>query len=339
MPPGLGGTGWLAITLETTMGTYLPPTTSGTVWVPILSEDFRYREDKYFSPQIRQQTIVSDSVQSFYHIEGDIRMEADPQFLPYFLHCSRHNIVKDAATYVGDSLISYKYTPSSAGSATTAASGAVQRTASITIVRSGIGFGYAGCVMGGYEFSIDNGVLMVTFNGFGLSEATPGGLGSPAWVDSNLFGAAAHTVYVDAAGTAPAFTTPDLNFNGFTFRSNFNASAQNRLTPSRAATYIAYGETEATYSTELDFVSKTEYDNMKNNVGRSVRLESLRGNTTYALAAEAFRVSINRSVYNEYPVNLGAMGDLVMASVEGRAIGIAGGDAYSIEVKTPTNIA
>lgn len=336
MPAGLGGGGWLAIKLETTMGTYLPPTTAGTIWVPILSEDFRYREDKYFSPQIRQQTIVSDVEQSFYHIEGDIRMEVDPNFLPYFLYCSRHIIVKDAATYTP--LISYKFSPGSQGSAS-AGTGANPRTASITIVRNGIGFGYAGCVMGGYEFTIDNGVLMVTFNGFGLSEATPAGLGTPAWIDPNLFGAAAHTVYVADADVAPTFGASDVNFDGLTFNANFNAAAQNRLVPSRAATYISYGETEATYSTSLDFVNKTEYDNMKNAVTRAVKLESLKpGGSTFATADQGFRITVNRSVYNEYPVNLSGMGDLIMANIEGRAIGIAGGTAYDIEVLSTADI-
>jgi len=331
MPAGLGGGGWLAIKHEATMGTYLPPTTAGTVWVPILSEDFRYREDRYFSPQIRQQTIVSDAQQSFYHIEGDIRMEVDPTFMPYFLHCCRHNITNPAGVY--------GYAPSSAGSASTAATGLVPRTASITIVRNGIGFGYAGCVFGGYEFTIDNGVLVCTLNGFGLSETTPGGLGSPAWIQPVLFGAAAHSVYVDTAGLTPAFATADLNYNGFTFTSNFNASAQNRLTSSRAATYIAYGETEATYSTELDFVDKTEYTNMVANTFRAIKLESLKGGATFATATTAFKIEIFNSTYTEYAVNLAGMGDLIMATSEGRAVGIAGGDAYKISVKTPTTIA
>lgn len=334
MPAGLGGGGWLAITLETTMGTYLPPTTAGTVWVPILTDSFMYREDKYFSPQIRQQTIVSDVKQSYYHIEGDIRMEADPNFLPYFMHCSRHTITKTGAgPYV------YKYAPSSAGSATTAASGAVSRTASITIVRNNIGFGYAGCVAGGYEFTIDNGVLVVTFNMLGLSQVTPGGLGTPAWVDPNLLGAAAHTVFVDAAGVTPAFATPDLNFNGYTFSSNFNASAQNRLTPSRAATYIAYGETEANYTTELDFVDKTEYNNFENATTRAIRMASLNGGSTLAAATSGVQIDVNRSAYETYDVALGGMGDLIMAGVTGRAIGIAGGDAYAISVKSAASIA
>lgn len=324
----------MAISLEAVMGTYQNPATSGTLWTPILSEDLRYREDKYFSPQIRQTTIVSDVEQSFYHVEGDIRFEVDPQFIPYPLYCSRHTITKTgvAAPFV------YKFVPSNAGSASSASGATNPKTASVTIVRNGIGFGYAGVVFGNWEFTIDNGVLVATASAFGLSEEAPSALGTPAWVDSKLFGASAHTVYVDAAGTAPAFATPDLTFNGFTFRANYNPSAQNRLTPSRAATYIAYGETEATYSTELDFLNRTEYDNMKSATRRAVRLESLRGGSTFAGATSAFRISINNSVYNEYPVSLSGMADLVMASVEGRAIGIAGGNPYSIEVKTDADI-
>jgi hypothetical protein len=261
-------------------------------------------------------------------------MEVDPNFLPYFLYCSRHVITKDAVTLTPN--IVYKFAPGSQGSAS-AGTGANPRTASITIVRNGIGYGYAGCVMGGYEFTIDNGVLLVTFNAFGLSQETPAGLGTPAWIDPVLYGAASHAVYVDAAGTGPTFATPDLNFNGFTFTNTFNAAAQNRLTPSRAATYISYGETEATYSTELDFVDKTEYNNMEAASKRAVRLESIKG-STWATADSGVRININNSVYNTYTVNLGGMSDLIMATVEGRAIGIAGGDAYSIEVQTTADI-
>jgi hypothetical protein len=335
MPAGLGGGGWLAISLEAVMGTYQDPSTAGTVWVPILSEGLEYNEDKYFSPQIRQQTIVSDVAQSYYHVEGDIRMEVDPQFEPYFLHCSRHLITKTGTTPA----ITYKYVPSQAGSATTVASGAFSRTASITVVRNGIGFGYAGCVVRGYEYTLDNGVLMVTWRVIGLSEVDPTALGTPAWTNPNLFAAAAHSVYVAAAATSPTYAANDTNHNGFTFDVNFNGEAQNRIVPDRAATYISYGETEATYNTELDFINKTEYNNMKNNTTRALRLESLRGGASFALATQAHRINMNRTVYNTYPVALESMGGLIMAGVTGRVLGIAGGDPYSIEVKTATDIA
>lgn len=324
MPAGLGGGGWIAVSIETVPGVYQDPSTVGTVWVPILSETLEYREDRYFSPQIRQQVIVSDVAQSYYHVEGDIRMEVDPNFEPYFMTATRHTTTFAAGVY------------SSVPSAEAAV--AAGKTLSITIVRNGVGFGYAGCVVGSREYTIDNGVLVSTCNIFGLSEAAPGALGVPAWVDPHLFSAAGHSVYVAASGLAPVFAAADVNFNGFTFTINHNPTAENRLVASRAATYIAFHETEVTYSTELDFNDRTEYNNMVAATTRALRFESLRGGATFAAAAEAFRITAYRTVYNTYNVGLGAMADLIMAAVEGRAIGIAGGSAYRIECKSAATL-
>src|SRR3989337_1040126 len=203
MPAGLGGAGWLAIIFEATMGTYLAPTEVGTVWVPILDESLAYQEDKYYSPQIRQQTIVSEQKQSYYSVAGDVRLQA--------------------------------------GSAAITAGSSGAKTASITVVRNGIGFGYAGCVLGGYSFSVEEGVLIMTMNILGLSEETPGGLGSPAWTDPEIFGADAHSIYLDTAGVAPAFAgAVETNFHGFEFSVDFNAEAQNRIRADREASYIRY---------------------------------------------------------------------------------------------------
>lgn len=335
MPAGLGGGGYLALTLETAMGTYLPPTTAGTVFVPILSETLNYTEDAYYSPAIKQQTIESSREQGYYHVEGDVVMEVDMDFLIYFLYCSRHTITKSGA-----GPYTYTFVPSQAGSASTAASGAVPRTASLSVIRNGVGFGYGGCVVNTWEFTIDNGILRCSMGILGLSEATPGGLGSPAWTAPGLFGAAAHSIYVDAAGLTPAFATPDTTFNGFTANLNYNGAAQNRINAARSASYISFGQTEATYNTELDFLSKAEYDNFKNNTRRAVKLESLFGGATYALATEAFQLIFYNSAYDAYPVNLPGMGDLIMASgVNGRALALAGGSPYQIGVKSAVSVA
>src|SRR4051812_12231736 len=118
MPAGLGAAGWMALCFETVMGTYLPPTTAGTVWVPILSESLAYTEDAYYSSQIRQQTVESSREQGYYHVEGDVVMEFDANYLPYLLYASRHSITKSGA-----GPYTYGFTPSQAGAATTAASG------------------------------------------------------------------------------------------------------------------------------------------------------------------------------------------------------------------------
>ena len=325
----IGATGAVGIALESTMGTYVAP----TVWVPILEESFVYTEDKYYSQQLRQQATDSDVKPSYYHIEGDIRMEVDVNFLPYFLMCSRHAITKTGAgPYV------YKYTPTAVGGTSTAASGMVQRTASITILRNtGSLFGYTGCTMGGYEFTIENGVLIVNFTAIGLGEEN--GSGTPSWIAPSLFGADSHTIYVDAAGTAPTFATPSNDFNGYTFRANHNAEAQNRIRPQRSASYVKFGKTDFELESELDFINKTEYDNFKAATVKAFKMESLIGGATFALATQAVRLQQNRVAYDAYDVALPGIGDIVMAGFTGHGLNIVGGDAYSIEVKSPVNIA
>jgi hypothetical protein len=334
MPAGLGGSGYLAIKHETTMGTYLPPTTAGTLFVPILSESLQYTEDKYYSEQIRQQVIESEQKQSYYHVEGDITMEVDTAFLPYFLYCSRFNITKTGAS----SPWTYKYTPSTTGSATTAAGTTTRKTASISVFRNGVGFGYAGCVVGGWEFSIEDGVLRVTMNVLGLSEATPGAPGTPTWTAAKLLGADAHQVSVDTSSITPAFATPATDFNGYTVNINHNPEAQNRIVRARSASYISYGKTEATLETELDFVDKTEYDNFKNSTKKAYRLESIGDGAAYAASVDALRIDFNRASYDSYELGLGGMEELIMASVNARALGIAGGDALVVECKSTLDI-
>lgn len=334
MPAGLGGAGYLAFTFEAVVGTYLPPTTAGTVFIPILSESLHYVEDKYYSEQIRQQTIDSDVKSSYYHVEGDIVMEADAAFLPYLLYCSRHSITKTGAADPW----TYDFIPSQAGSSSTAASGAVARTCSLSVIRNGIGFGYGGCIMNTIEATIENGVLRFSFGVLGVNEQQPGGLGTPVWVQPELFGADAHSVFVAASAVSPTFGAASTDFNGFTANFNYNAEAQNRIVANRGASYISYGKTEAGYSTELDFVSRAEYDNFKAATTRAVRLESVRPSGTFAASTEGVQITFNRSAYDSYDVGLGGIGDLIMAATTGHALGIAGGNPYQITVKSGATI-
>lgn len=330
---GLGGLNSVYIILEATYGTYLDPSNSGGVWMPILSENLKYTEDKYYSPQIRETTIVSDVKQSFYHVEGDIEFEVDAHYLPYFLYASRHTVTKTGSTPTW----TYTTVPSNFGSAYP---GGSARGLSITVDRNGNGFGYSGCVVGQWTFTIDGGVLKCTASIQGLAEQLPASLGTTSWIAPSLFGADAHSIYVDTAGTAPTFATPSTNFNGFTATLNYNASAENRIRPARSAAFIKYGETEATFQTELDFLTRTEYDNMVAATTRAVRLESNKpgGAGTFAAATEAMRLDFNRTSYDAYEVDTPGMGDLVMANVTGRALGIAGGNAFQIVCKSTINL-
>lgn len=339
MPAGIGASGYLALTFETSPGSYLPPTTAGTVFIPILSESLVYTEEKYYSQAIRQQTIDNDAKNSYYHVEGNVTYEVDAQFEVYWLYISR---MVPAKTGAGPFV--YTFVPAATGSAPVAGdtvTGATnRRTASLTVIRNGVGFGYAGCTVGNHAYTVEDGVLRHSMDIMGLSETTPGGLGTPTWVAPNLFGADAHVVSVDAAGLTPAFATPALNFNGFTLNINDNPAPQNRITNSRAAQYISYGFTDLTIDTELDFLTKVEYDAFKAVTKRAIKLESVPAQGNYAAATNnAFQAIVYNSVYDTYTVGLGSAPDLIMAGTSMRGLAIAGGNAYQIGVKSAAVIA
>jgi hypothetical protein len=285
-------------------------------------------EDRYFSPQIREDTIVSDVKQGFYHIEGDVEMEVDVNFLPYLLFCTRHT--PSFATGV------YTFVPSDAGSTSTAASGMVQRTASITIERNDIEFGYSGCTLGSLRFFIDGGVLKFGARLIGEKDNTASG-DTPTWAAPSLFGADSNQILVGASSITPTLAQV-VDFNGFEFEANFNAEAQNRIRPDRSASYVSFGETEISLDTELDFIDKTEYNLFVATTQKSVQLLSLIGGASFAAATQAVELTTYRGVYETYDLGLAGLGDLIMAGVTMRGIGIAGGDGYRIRVKSPVTI-
>jgi hypothetical protein len=330
----IAGNGAVWVGLEPTYGTPVDPTDSGVgVWVPIISESLAYTEDKYYTPQIRNSAISSDVEQAPYHVAGDIVMEVDANYLPYFLYASRHTVVK-----TGTGPFVYTATPTNIGATYP---GGAARGLSIVAVRNHIGFLYSGCVVGQWAYTIENGVLRVTMSMMGLAEAdtsTADPTSTESWIDASLFGAASHSIYVDDAGTSPTFASPDLTFNGYTFTANYNCTPQNRLTSSRSATYVAYGETEATYDTELDFTSKAEYNNMKDNTLRAIKMESLKGDTTFATADEANQIIAYKTSYSTYEVGLSGIGDLLMARVNGRSLGLAGGVPFQLVSKSAADI-
>lgn len=332
----IGGAGAVYVGIESAYGTPNDPAAAGVgTWVPVLNESLVYTEpNRYYSEQIRQEAIHSDVKQSYYHVEGDIVMEVDAHFMPYFLTASRTTVVK-----TGAGPYTYTVTPSKKGSTYP---GGTAKGISIGIIRNGVGFLYVGCVVNQFAFTVEDGVLRCTLSILGLKEQSfVAGSATPAWIAPSLFGADAHAVYVDTSGLTPAFAAPDATFNGYTNTINNNGEPQNRLTRDRSASYIKYGITELSYDTELDFVSRAEYDNFVAANFRAIRFESIKpGGTggTYGAATEAFRITNYKTVYNTYEVDLGGMGDLVMARVNGRAIGITGGSGYKIECLSTVNL-
>ena len=213
----IGAAGAVYVGIETTYGTPNDPAAGGTgTWVPILNESLVYTEpNRYYSEQIRQEAIHSDVKQSYYHVEGDIQIEVDAHFLPYFLTASRHTVVKTGA---GPYL--YSVTPSKKGSTYP---GGTAKGISIGIIRNGVGFLYVGCVVPQFAFTLEDGIAKCTLSILGLKEQNfVVASATPTWIVPSLFGADAHGIYVDASGLTPAFATLDATFNGYTQTINHN---------------------------------------------------------------------------------------------------------------------
>lgn len=336
MAAGLGAGGAVGIALETAAapGTWVTP----AIWVPVKEENFTYNEDRYFSDAIRQQTISQAAKQGFYHIEGNLNMEVDTRSLPYFLHASRLGVTKTGAS----SPFTYLYKPSSGATIPS-----TNRTCSITILRNGQWFGYAGCVIGSFDLTVDGGVLMFNItNLLGTTDVPQATITStppvPSFTTPQLLGAAAHSIALGdgaltsapAGSSAMAGTTVSNKFNGFTFTNNDNAEAQNRINQARSAAYISFGITEPQVSASLDFDSRTDYDHFVATDSKRLQFISQNG------AADKVVVNIYNSVFDEYPVSLGGWGDIIMADSVLRVISSGGTNpAFDINVLSSTDLA
>lgn len=332
---GVGGANALYVTKEAVYGTYQDPSGATGSWSPFLSETIDYTEAKYYSQQIRQQLIDSDVKPGPYHVAGSIVMEVDCNYLPYFLYASRHTVVKTGAAppYL------YTATPATFGSSYPAG---VNPGVSLTMIRNAVGFGYSGCVVTQWVWAINNGVLEVTMDILGLAEQVPVALGTPTFIAPSIYGEDAHTIFTDASGVAPAFGAGgDNTFNGFSATFNYNGAPQNRIRPQRSASFISYGKTDYSYATQLDFLDRTEYNNMVNSTTKAIQFQSITpgGATgTWAAATEGVRITMRRSNYDTYVVNTPAIQDLVMAAVSGHGLAQTGAAAYTIEVKSNLSI-
>ena len=326
--PGIGATGFVGLAFETTKGTYVAP----YVHIPVLSESLKYTEDKYYSQQLRQEVVDAEVKPGYYHIAGDIEMEVDPHYIPYFLYASRHVIAK-----AGGGPYTYDFTPTTSGSSSTDSGTTTAKTLSILCVRNGVGFGYTGCVVSQFSFTIDGGVLKVTMSILGEAEAeqTPS---SPSWLAAELFGADSHSVYVAASGVSPSWAAAADGFNGFTFMVNHNAEAQNRIKPQRSASYIKYGKTDIEIDSELDFLDRADYDKFVTSQTAAFKLESTVGGGSYSGATAGILLQANRCAYDTYDINVGSIDAIIMGGFKGHGLVQVGGDPYIIQVKTPTNV-
>lgn len=308
MSVGLGGGGFLGIAIETTPGTYLAP----TKFVPIQNETLQYMQETIWRRPIRQSVDIIGAVDGDVHVEGDIEMEAFEDVVAVMLYAARTTQQKTGTT-------NFTYVFKGSAAATPV------KTLSITIVRNGIVYGYTGCVLSSFTFSIEDGLLMFKCAILGLDEAVQS-VPTPTWTAQTPFGAGKYSVEIPTA-------TPVTDTDNFEFEVDDNGEPQFRLkNTGRGAQFIAFGERSVTLSVERDFESRADYDAFKALTSQSITMTASKGvNNSIALLIPA-------SIKDEYEVGLEGEGDLVRAKVKYNGVIDGSGDAYTITVKCQEDI-
>jgi|SRR5690349_2107439 len=306
MAPGIGASGLLGVAIETTPGTYLAP----TKYVPFMKETLKYDQATDWRRPIRQSPDVIGAVAGDSYIKGDIDMEALHDCVPYFLYATRNTVVK-----TGAGPFVYTCTPSAVAIPV--------KTLSITVLRNGVVFGYTGCVVGGFTFSIDKGKLMFKPEIVGRDEAVQSAP-TATWPTSVPFGAGSYSLQIPTASQV-------FDADTFEFKVDDKAEPNFRIkNTGTGAQFIAFKEREIGIKSERDFDTRVEYDAFKALTAQSITLTATQGANVITLAAAT-------AVKDTYEVNLDSQGDLVRTQIE--YVGTLGaGNAYSVVVTTPESI-
>lgn len=285
---GVGGGGFVGIALEAVAGTYVAP----TKFFPILTESLQHMQETIWRRPIRQNVDILGAVPGNVHIEGDIEMEVLTDAAVYFHRISRADIQKTGTAAPW----SYVVTPNAAACA--------GKTASITVVRNGVVFGYTGCVVAGFTYTVEDGLLKATYNIIGLDEAVQA-LPVPTFAGQERpFGAGEYTVEIPTA--SQVFDT-----DTFEWTVNDNGEPQYRMkNTGRGAQFIQFGEREVTLSVERDFGTRADYDAYKALTAQSITIDA-----DSALPNEKFTLLLDAAIKDTYEVGLSGQGDLIRASI------------------------
>lgn len=286
MPVGIGGGGSMGIALETVSGTYTAP----TKFFPINNESLAWQQETNWRRPIRKNAGVIGAVAGRGHVEGDIEMEAFEDVIPYFLMAGRYTVTKGGTT----PNFTYTATPTSAAVPT--------QTMSITVVRNGVVFGYTGCILGSFTFTVDNDLLQFNVSMQGTAEATQTAP-TETFTTTTPFGHGQYTISIPTA-------TQVFDCDGFEFTVENNAEVQYRLKNVAGSQFSSFGEREVTLSTERDFFDRTEYDAFKALTSQSVTILASKG------ANNTVQLDVPVAVKNTYTVGLSGQGDLIRAALE-----------------------
>jgi len=288
--PGIGGGGFIGVALEVTPGTWLTP----TWFIPISNESLKYVQDTVWRRPIRQNVDVLGGVAGNARVEGDIQMEAFEDFVSVFLYAARAGRVKSGTASPG---FTYVHTGNSLA--------IPAKTLSITVVRNGIVFGYVGCVVSSFGFSIQDGQLMFNVSILGQNEAVQA-LPTATWltgIQAAPYGAGTYNIQIPTS-------TQVFDCDNFEFTVEDNGEAQYRLkSTGQGAQFVNYGERSVSMTIDRDFENRTDYDAFKALTAQTITLIASKG------ANNSITINMPAAIKDTYEVGLSGQGDLIRASI------------------------
>jgi hypothetical protein len=284
--------------------------------MPIYDENLQYKQGGKQRRPIRQVADVIGVAAGPSWVEGEITMEVLPDCLPFWLYVSRNSVTK-----TGSGPYTYTCTPSHVGSGTINTG---KGSASLTIVRNDIVFGYVGCVVTGMEFTIDEQVLMVKISILGFNEAVQTSP-TPTWPTTVPFQAGQYDLSVGGS------TVTDTD--SFTFSVDDSGEPQHRIRNSRIPTAIKWGERSLSCKLERDFENRTEYDAFKSYTSNAIALDCVQD------ANNRVTITLPANIKENWDLGLSGQGDIVRSSIDYVPIYNPGtSKAYEIVVITGQNI-
>jgi hypothetical protein len=268
----------------TTPNTYAAP----TKFFRFRSESLAYKQATQWRRTIGLSVDNQGAIPGNVNTEGEISMEAMHDVVPYFHCASRATVAK-----TGSGPYTYTCTPNPAATA--------QKTLSITIVRNGVVFGYTGCVVSSFNYTIDNGAVVVSWSIKG-SDETSQTLPVPTFVDTPVFGAGQYEFQIPTP-------TVSLDISAFTFSVDDGADPQFRFkNTGRGAQFMKFGERNVTMTLTRDFETRTDYDAFKALTGQTFSMVCAAAGSSITLTAPSI-------IKDTYELGLSGQGDLITANI------------------------
>jgi hypothetical protein len=309
----IGGSGFMGLGFEATVGVYIPP----TKFFPILGETMQFQPNNTFRRPIRQTVDQLGMVPGNISTGGTITMEALDDVIVYWLYAMRMGIVKTGAT------APYTYT-------CTPTQGLVpNRTLSLTIVRAGTAFGFTGCVVSKMTLSVQNGLLQADMDIVGTNENSVA-LPTSTYLNSAPFGPGQWNIQIPTP-------TQIFDMDTFSFSIDEKAAAQYRLkntgaNQGRGAQFVAYAERTIQMTASRDFVDRTDYQAFQNNIPQSISIQAV------ASANSSITFTIPVAYKSTYDVPLGQQGNLIRGNLTYDTVIDGTGKACQLVVVTNESI-